>query len=271
MIPAALKGFFMSDELPTSDTAVPSFLHAVTWAFVFAFADSIVLSYWIRAGASLVVAVSSHALAVKWPSMKKTHLPVAGALEKIARRRRWWETGVVLVIGYFIFTGYTYVHSLRDELDTYVLPRTITQEQSDALRDYLSLYESYSVTVKANPQDGEAIEYAAQLSSALKRTSWAVDFSTFDGPPYLPPSGVCIDEWGTKAKPTNLKHDPKELLQQAFQSAHIEINCSGGVAAGDYKLYVVVGHRPLIMGDHESILRKFGRWIENSGSYLEKK
>ena len=31
--------------------------------------------------------------------------------------------------------------------------------------------------------------------------------------------------------------------------------------AGEYKVYVVVGHRPLVVGDYQSAFVKLGRWI----------
>jgi hypothetical protein len=41
--------------------------------------------------------------------------------------------------------------------------------------------------------------------------------------------------------------------------------CGGSVSAGDYKLFLVVGHRPLKIGDQVPMLSKVARWIERLG------
>jgi hypothetical protein len=166
-----------------------------------------------------------------------------------------------------IFIGHTIsqVVTTQVAVTKYVLPRGVTEKQANDLRDYLSRREAHSVTVKVNPLDGEATEYAGQVFNALKNTEWAVEFSTSNGEPFTLNSGLCIDEQGENAKPNDPKHDPRELLQQAFRAANIEVNCSGGAAAGEYKLFVLVDHRPLVMGNNEPMLVKLGRWIMQLG------
>jgi hypothetical protein len=125
------------------------------------------------------------------------------------------------------------MNSLRSDIDTYVIPRTITKSQADDLREYLSHRDKYAVTVKVNPVDAEAREYAAQLFNALNQSDWTATFDTSGGEPNSQPNtlndGVCIDTVGENAKPYDAKHDPKLHLQAAFIAANIIANCSGGV------------------------------------------
>jgi hypothetical protein len=168
-----------------------------------------------------------------------------------------------------IFVGHTIaqIMAIQTAVTRYVLPRAVTEKQADALRDYLSHYEAHSVTVKADPLDGEAIQYAVQVYNAFRRTEWTVELSTSDKGPNTLNAGLCIGEQGTNAKRNDPRHDPRDLLQQAFQAAHIEVDCGSGSSAGEYKLFVLVGHRPLVMGstEPEPTPVKLGHWIETLG------
>lgn len=167
-----------------------------------------------------------------------------------------------------IFVGQTIsqIMTIQTAVTQYVLPRSLTEKQTDVLRDFLSHHKSYSVTVKANPLDGEAIEYAGQLFNALHGTDWTVEMNTSNQDPNTLNPGLCIDEMGVNAKPKfDPKDDPRNLLQQAFQAANVEVNCGGGVGAGDYKLFLLVGHRPLVMNAQPPVLVRLGNWIARLG------
>ncbi|MGB8684065.1 MAG: hypothetical protein WCD12_14350 [Candidatus Binatus sp.] len=156
-----------------------------------------------------------------------------------------------------IFVGHTIsqIMTIQTAVTQYVLPRSLTDKQADQLRELLSNHKAYSVTVKANPLDSEAMEYAAQLYNALHGTEWTVELSTSNQDPNTLNQGLCIDEVGENTKPKfDPKDDPVELLRQAFQAANIEVNCSGGAAAGEYKLFLLVGHRPLVMNAQPPVL-----------------
>lgn len=80
--------------------------------------------------------------------------------------------------------------------------------------------------------------------------------------------GLCInvEEPGQPTNPDPRHPKPEAILADGFRYADIEINCSGGASDREtYRLFLVVGHRPRILGKQEPILRKFGRWIEGLG------
>jgi hypothetical protein len=170
-----------------------------------------------------------------------------------------------LIIAGFGIYGARFVYNIRSDLDQYVMPRRVTQKQADDLHEYLSHHDKYPVTVKVNPLDAEAREYAGQLLNALNRSEWEGTFDTPGNDPNILPStlndGVCINVVGENAKPYDAKHDPRPLLQAAFVASDITANCGGGSAAGTYKLFVVVGHRPLSVGFRPPALVRLGRWI----------
>ena len=127
----------------------------------------------------------------------------------------------------------------------YVRPRAVTPKQADDLRTYSAHHEKYPVTVKVNPLDEEATEYAARLKNALTNAGWDATFSTSDTDPHTLNNGLCIYDLGENSKPAN---DPSRLLANALSAAKIRVNCGGSTAAGEeYKLFVLVGHRPVAL------------------------
>ncbi len=167
-----------------------------------------------------------------------------------------------------IFVGHTIsqIMTIQTTVTQYVLPRSVSQKQVDSLRDFLSLHKPYSVTVRVNPLDGEAMEYAGQLFNALHGTEWTAEMNTSNQEPNTLNPGLCIDEIGMNSRPKiDPTHSPADLLQQGFRAANIEVNCGGGSSAGEYKLFVVVGHRPLVINQKAPTLVRLGNWIARLG------
>ena len=243
------------------------FLRRVSWLFVIggvaAFIDG---KYW-PAGTSVLIAVVLHSAAVYWPKIKlKIGRRLAAYLDRITSDSRYWWGAVLLLLLYPAFTGVFYVRNLRRDLDTYVMPRVVTSKQVDDLKELLSHHKAHSVTVKVNPRDAEAREYWGQLSNALRRTEWNVEVDTSDAEPRTINDGLCIHEVGGNAKPNDPKNDPRAILEQALREAKIISNCGGGSAAGDYKLFILVGHRPLAIGrEAPNMLQRLGRWLTRFG------
>jgi hypothetical protein len=189
----------------------------------------------------------------------------AAYVNRIANDARYRYGAVLLFLLYLVITEMLYVRNLRRDLDTYVMPRVVTSKQADDLKEYLSHQKAHSVTAKVNSRDREATEYWGQLSNALKRTEWNVEMSTGDAPPFTLNNGLCIHEEGQNAKPKDPKNDPRTILESALRQAQINPNCGGGSAAGDYKLFILVGHRPLAIGKEPSSLYRLGRWLMSFG------
>ena len=118
-----------------------------------------------------------------------------------------------------IFVGHTIsqIVSVQTAVTRYVLPRTVNEKQMDNLQDYLSHHEAHSVTVKVNPLDGEAIQYAGQIFNALHGTDWTVGLDTSDKEPNTLNSGLCIGEQGVNAKPNDPQHDLERYYSRHFR------------------------------------------------------
>lgn len=211
---------------------------------------------------AFVTSIGTFVVGIKWPKIKSGAGRFPIAVERIANDSRLRAGAFFLIALYFGISAFLYMHSLRNDLDTYVMPRVVTERQSHDLREFLSHHETYAVTVKFIPSDQKSSRYSGQLVDALKRANWDVTWSS--GQPMEPNNaGLCVEAEG-KPKPGS-GHDPQQLLMQAFAAAHIEAGCSGGGGDGPYMLYLQVGLRPLVLGDQESTLSKLGRWIMHLG------
>jgi hypothetical protein len=157
----------MSDGPPTEDRAVSSFLDYVALACIFGCVEAVISNRLWAAGGAFVAAILFHIVGIKWPKVKiKVGRRFSSGIDRLAHDSRYRSILTMLLIGciglYVLFT----LHSLRRDLDTYATPRSITERQARDLRDYLSRHESHPITVRANPFDAEASEYAGQLYSA---------------------------------------------------------------------------------------------------------
>jgi hypothetical protein len=161
---------------------------------------------------------------------------------------------------YFLLSGLSYVRALRRDLDRYVMPRRLSSAQERRLRSFLNGAPKHSITVNANPQDREAIEYAGRLHNAFQQSGWDVQFNT--APPYDLNEGLRINAMGINNVP---KNEPRQTIQQAFTFARIE--CSGGGAggAGEFKVTIAVGPRPLAIYRSRGLLMKIGNSITRLG------
>lgn len=85
-----------------------------------------------------------------------------------------------------------------------------------------------------------------------------------------PATGLSIQEMHVGPAPTT-NPDPRfppnaQILQEAFRNAGIEVNGGGSAFYRDKdELYLLVGHRPLVIGYEEPMLSRIGRWIERLG------
>jgi hypothetical protein len=124
------------------------------------------------------------------------------------------------VVGISILTGqmvYT-VFSVRSDINKYVMPRVVTAEQADKLKDYLSKRSPFAIYVKVAPNDQEAAEYAGQLFNALVQTNLDVNPPNHGGP-----GGIQIPRL-RKPKLNDLGVDGKRLYpnDDSYMAAHDE-------------------------------------------------
>jgi hypothetical protein len=172
---------------------------------------------------------------------------------------------------YAVFSGVFYVLRLRSDLDAFVIPRTLTDEQREAIRAVLSQHDDphADINVFASQLDPEAVEYAATLFNAIKDSGWTVRFGNLNPldtapnpnldkykntffPAYLAVDGGVNIRVGYPGQPSN--SDPKnlrpdELLGKAFSAARIQHGGGGGANQSGYFVIIAVGRRPLAIRD----------------------
>jgi hypothetical protein len=98
----------------------------------------------------------------------------AQRLERIALRP--WLRRILSALGVlFLVVGGYYAYSLRSTLNSYILPRSVTNEQRLRLKEYLDKQQPFAVHVEVVPNDPEAMEYAGQIFNALRDTNLDVN------------------------------------------------------------------------------------------------
>jgi hypothetical protein len=161
---------------------------------------------------------------------------------------------------YFLIAGVSYIRALRRDLDRYVMPRRLTGMQERRLRSFLSGEAKYAITLNANPLDSEAMSYARQLQGVFNQSGWDVQLATVA--PYPQNEGLAIDATGTNQ---GIKNDPRTTIHAAFAFARIHLVGSGGAGAGEFKVTIAVGTRPLAIYRGGHWLTRIGYWIMRLG------
>jgi hypothetical protein len=316
-----LRDLFMSVET-SADKAVFMLCEWTAGALIFGFIEGISTNKPIGTLSAYAALAILFAIAgVVWPRVKATlrvrYSKFVSRVEQIAGDYRYRTGAVFLLLGYFTASAGMYMHSLRSDIDMYITPRSITQTQSEKLRDYLSKYEANAVSVRVVQHDPEAMEYAAQLFNAMRQTNWDINPPNHSGPEYqhlettqkepkvrdldangkrlykstdeyveahdawfetkisnkiaeqnYDATGLCVEVemTGQPVNPDPRHPAPESILQDGLRYAGIEVNCSGGAySRSKYAMYLLIGHRPHIIGNQEPVLRKIGRWIERLG------
>jgi hypothetical protein len=274
---AALWGFFMADGVPTGDLVIFAFCELLAVGFACEFAATLLRGDFLLAFIAFIATLALFVTGIKWPVIKtKLKAPVAARIEKLALNPRTRIAAFLVVVGYFAMQGVLFTVHLRGDLDKYVIPRTVTGKQAEALKDYLSKREPFVVFVRVNSaSDQEAMEYAAQLFNALRQTSWDVNPPNHGGPEILPDwatgIGLCIqvEDVGQPTNPDPKHPAPDVILADALRYAEIEVNGSRGSAdKGKYVVSLLVGHRPMQILKHPWLLRyvqeysrRFQEWL----------
>jgi hypothetical protein len=141
--------------------------------------------------------------------------------------------------------------------------RTISPDQAQRLAQELVKHKPHTITVKADPSDREAVDYSRQLGEILGQAGWRTESAAGNQGPGLG-EGICIAQTGEdeRAQYLDTTQDPYFFLPGAFASAGVDIECESGQAAGDFKLYLLVGGRPqAVTPPRHSRLGSLHRWI----------
>jgi hypothetical protein len=317
-----LRDLIMIDETPTGDKAVYVFLEMIALGFVLyaieeAFKEN---ASWIKVGVASALGIVFFLLGVYWTKLKvRVRSSWAHRIDVVANDYRYRYGLAVLLVGVSAVYIAKSLYSLRSDLETYVMPRRITDRQSLRLREYLSHRNSFGLGVKiANMNDPESLDYASEIFTALRNARLEVNPPRHDGPgpvklheymprPHktdksatgsllyknddsfitaqdawidseiariidqrnFPATGLTIIEVIPDSAPTN-NADPSHstramILHDALVYAGIENSGSGLANGNEGELYLLVGRRPMVLGDKPPILSRIGRWIERLG------
>jgi hypothetical protein len=131
-----LRGPFMGGEIPSGEGSVFHFVDIFALGFGLAAVESLVAgrSLWLVAGCSLAAWIL-HLIGTKWSRIKTLFGPaVSSVLDRVGSDRRYRVLALVLTFGYFGVNGLFYIRQLRTDLDTYVMPRTVTDEKANNLQ-----------------------------------------------------------------------------------------------------------------------------------------
>jgi len=126
------------------------FIEMIALGFVLASIEAFVNGRpWFISLICLVCGLICFLAGIKWPKIKLlVGARVASSVDRIAHDSRYRSGLILLLMG---CVAILYRHSLRSDLDTYAMPRSITDKQAKDLRDYLSQREAHAITVKVNP------------------------------------------------------------------------------------------------------------------------
>ena len=206
-------------------------------------------------------AVGFHVLGTKWGQIRGRLGPrLAAVLDRIGRDPAYRAIALVLVLSYFVVSAVLYVVRLRSDLDTYVMPRTLTAQQVSQIRDYLSRHDPIPVVLKYDSRDREAEAFAGKFADALDTTKWAL---TSDDNESSPPfarecPNLCVSSRGNK-------EDTEHALAEALRVAGFDDVTSGwSNTAGETKVFLVIGRRPLMLHRGPSLLTRLGQWLEET-------
>ena len=178
----------MADETPTGDKAVYVFIEMIALAFILyaveeAFSDK---PSWLKVIVALVLGLSFFLLGIKWTKLKgRIHLAWTRRIDRIANDYRYRYGASILLIGLIGFFVLNSLHGLRQDIDEYLTPRTVTQEETDKLREYLAAHDAGAVNIRVVQHDQEAMEYAGELFNSMRQTNWDVNPPNHDGIAYI--------------------------------------------------------------------------------------
>ncbi len=156
------------------------------------------------------------------------------------------------VWAYFIgSTLYSLNHeaqSLRYNLDLYVKPRTVTQEQITTMAAYLSQYDPHEIKVAVHANDSEAANYMGQIAGGLIRGGWKILSTNYIQEQMNQGISINIEQTGQPQNPDPKHPTPELILQRALQQANIPVSGGGGsYNRPAYSITIAIGPRQLVI------------------------
>lgn len=139
--------------------------------------------------------------------------------------------------------------ALRDDIDCFVIPRSLTEDQILGIGEFLAKYDPHEIVVASVKYDVEAGNYSGDFRRAFEKGGWTVT-GVSGIPEDAHQEGLALD-FNQPLENANQKADPKhpranELVNQAFKLTHVQIegnSSGGGVGITQTVLTLRVGHR----------------------------
>jgi hypothetical protein len=193
------------------------------------------------------------------------------------RSRRLW-LAVAIFVGLCVTLTLTlFLGQIRTDLDAYVMPRTLSEQQLKQISAVLTgRNPGTPIEVFVSTADGEAISYAVEIINLMKRCGWDARLQTLnpweDGPSakhydgafyniYLAlDSGISVRVAGESQHQSDPLHPGAEVyLREAFQKAEIPSG-NAGSTKGSYAVMIEVGKRPYEIR-RTTVRSQIGQWI----------
>jgi hypothetical protein len=278
----------MSDETPAGDKAVYVFIEMIALEFILfsieeAFKDQ---PSWTNVAIASTLGLLFFLLGVTWTRLKgRLQSGFVRTIEHISNDYRYRYGLGLFLIG--VVGAYTIVslRSLRNDLDTYVIPRTLTDKQKIAIRSVLIGHAPPdTVNIVFNSFDQEATIYTGQIAQTLQDSGWNIHLwpinpfdpnagskirtGSFNASSLLATTGVDIATEGGGDHRDDAHPTPDVFLDTALNKAQIDHSNGSAANRDKYSLTVAVGRRPYTLVPHEpSVLFRIGHWIEGLGDW----
>jgi len=199
-------------------------------------------------------------------------LPVRKLLSILA------SIGVMFVVASVFYQ----LRQIQDDLNSYVMPRTVTSDQATEIRNTLFTNPSeVPVNVFSSSGDPEAVEYAGQITDAISGGGWNASFRTIN--PWEPTDDpdknggdfhaiyVAIEQGiairtcivGQPTNPDPKHPTPDATLSMALTAAHIQAGSASRSNCLKYSVVIEVGRRPVVINREPTRLYRIGRSIIN--------
>jgi hypothetical protein len=122
----------MADETPTGEDAVPSFLHALMWASLFACVDTLLAGKWRLSLGTLTAALVFHGVSIKWPRIKAgTRFDWSGWNKWISNAVRVLHVLLVLASITVALTAYYAIHRMLGSERTQTFPQESSRKDQN--------------------------------------------------------------------------------------------------------------------------------------------